>query len=316
MLRTILVLMAALVGAVVLALVMPFEVRPEQEVAFWHVTWVYLAFTLTCAVVGEITGNVSQVDKSWSVVPSIYAWLFALESSWNPRVVLMAVVITIWSIRLTYNFTRRGGFSWPPWSGEEDYRWEVLRNIPLFKGHRFRWTLFNFGFICGYQMSLIYLFTLPVLLAWTDQPLGIFDGVLAAAVVGLVAIEWLADQQQYDFQEEKWRQIREEGAARFPWSVGFTHHGLWAWSRHPNYAAEQTIWLCIYLFSVVATGALYNPTAIGIVLLIMLFVGSSDFSEGISLKKYPAYQTYVDALPRFWPMPWSRPWKPSEPSVE
>ena len=24
--------------------------------------------------------------------------------------------------RLTYNFNRRGGYSWPPWKGDEDYR--------------------------------------------------------------------------------------------------------------------------------------------------------------------------------------------------
>jgi hypothetical protein len=34
----------------------------------------------------------------------------------------MAAVAAVWGLRLTYNFYRRGGYAWPPWTGEEDYR--------------------------------------------------------------------------------------------------------------------------------------------------------------------------------------------------
>ena len=34
----------------------------------------------------------------------------------------MAAVSAVWGLRLTYNFYRRGGYAWPPWTGEEDYR--------------------------------------------------------------------------------------------------------------------------------------------------------------------------------------------------
>ena len=74
-------------------------------------------------VVSALTKNVSQVDKMWSVLPAIYAWMCVVDS----RTLLMASLSTIWSARLTYNFHRRGGYSWPPWHGEEDYRWEILR---------------------------------------------------------------------------------------------------------------------------------------------------------------------------------------------
>ncbi|EJK46499.1 hypothetical protein THAOC_34828 [Thalassiosira oceanica] len=81
--------------------------------------------TISCVVLAAsvCTHNVSQVDKLWSVLPSIYAWMCVVDS----RTLLMALLSTIWSVRLTYNFHRRGGYSWPPWRGEEDYRWEILR---------------------------------------------------------------------------------------------------------------------------------------------------------------------------------------------
>ena len=99
--------------------------------AQWHTlsNLFILMFTLaiSCFIIGEITKNCSQVDKLWSIVPAIYVWMVAFASDMNPRITLMAVMVTIWSIRLTFNFARRGGYSWKFWSGKEDYRWEVLR---------------------------------------------------------------------------------------------------------------------------------------------------------------------------------------------
>lgn len=107
-------------------------------------------------VTSEITRNYSQVDKLWSIVPPVFAWYFAAASGWEPRLVLMAVLATAWGARLTFNFWRRGGYSWPPWSGVEDYRWAVLRTNPLLASP-WRWRLFNLGFVSLYQVLLLLL---------------------------------------------------------------------------------------------------------------------------------------------------------------
>ena len=149
MLRTILFLLATLITAVVLSAVLPFEVRAEQVAAFQQVTPVFVALTLLAFAVGELTGNHSQVDKLWSVVPAVYAWSFAACSDWSPRLVLVSAGITLWAVRLSLNFARRGGFGWPPWRGVEDYRWAGLRENELFAGHPGRFRLFHLFFICG-----------------------------------------------------------------------------------------------------------------------------------------------------------------------
>ena len=59
-------------------------------------------------VVGELTDNVSQVDKVWSVIPAVYAWIFVANMPLNPRVLLVACLISVWSLRLTFNACRRG----------------------------------------------------------------------------------------------------------------------------------------------------------------------------------------------------------------
>jgi len=258
-------------------------------------------FAMYCFIVGELTKNNSQVDKLWSVVPIVYAWYIAIRGGYDSRMVLMAILVTIWGVRLTYNFARRGAYTWRFWEGEEDYRWEVLRKKPGFR-KPWVWTLFNLFFICLYQMGLIYLFTLPILtgLAAEAPALTIFDYVLAAIFVGLVVIEYLADQQQWDFQTEKYRRI-ENKEDLGEYKHGFLRKGLWGIVRHPNYAAEQGIWITFYAFSVIATGEWINWSIAGCLLLVILFKGSSDFSEDISASKYPEYEDYQKKVPRFVP---------------
>ncbi len=82
-------------------------------------------------------------------MPGVYAWTTAYKGGFNERQVLMAGLVTLWGLRLTFNFARKGGYTWPPWGGEEDYRWPVLRKNPLF-GNPIVWFLFNLFFISFY----------------------------------------------------------------------------------------------------------------------------------------------------------------------
>lgn len=252
-------------------------------------------------IVGQLTGNYSQVDKLWSVVPIFYVWYMAYLGQWNDRMVLMSILVTIWGIRLTYNFARRGAYSWRFWEGEEDYRWEILRKKPGLS-NPFIWMLFNLGFICFYQNTLIFLVTLPVIAVYTENmaPLGMLDYTLAFLFLAAVVMEYTADQQQYDFQTEKYERISKNKALGI-YEDGFVSTGLWAFMRHPNYAAEQSIWIILYFFSVVATGQWFNWSIGGAILLLLLFRGSANFSEEISASKYPKYAEYQEKVPRFIP---------------
>ncbi len=267
--------------------------------------WILLGVIAYTFIVGQLTGNNSQVDKLWSIVPIIYAWYMTYLSGWNERMVLMSVLVTIWGARLTYNFARRGAYTWKFWEGEEDYRWEILRKKPGFKNPMI-WLIFNLLFICFYQNVLIFLFTIPILsaLATHTNEIGIIDGLLAGLFIRLVIHEFKADQQQYDFQTEKYRRINA-GEELGEYTDGFVSTGLWSKVRHPNYAAEQAIWITFYAMSIAATGEWLNWTIAGCILLVILFKGSADFSEEISASKYPAYKEYQKRVGRFIPK-WNR----------
>jgi len=257
---------------------------------------------LYCFVVGELTLNNSQVDKLWSILPIIYVWIVAYYGDFAPRLILMALLVTFWGVRLTANFALKGAYQWRFWTGEEDYRWQVLRSKDEFKP-RWKWMFFNLLFISLYQNFLILLFTLPSLIAlqFVDASLGWLDVVAAVLVFGFIVFEMIADIQHWRFQSKKWSLIRSGQELPEPYNKGFLDKGLWSWSRHPNYFAEQAIWASFYIFSISAGAPVFNWTITGAILLIVLFQGSSAFGEEISVGKYPAYQEYQKQVSKFIP---------------
>lgn len=276
--------------------------------ALRSVIYVNIGVIAYCFIVGEVTGNNSQVDKLWSLIPIVYAWIIADYGGYSPRLTLMTVLVALWGFRLTYNFSRHGAFSIRFWEGKEDYRWQILRDKKEFQP-RWKWTLFNLLFISAYQNILILLFTLPILVAFqfNQTPLGFLDFVATGFMLLFIGFETIADNQQWRFQSKKHEMIQDQVPLTGDYRKGFLDKGLWSLSRHPNYFAEQCIWICFYLFSVAASGQWLNWSISGCLLLMVLFQGSSEFSEEISSGKYPEYRNYQKNVRRFIPLSKGKP---------
>lgn len=311
--KTVLALIVTILVVPLLAFYLDEPLSFQQKDIMHDLVRVYLLAALACFVVSSFSRNYSQVDKLWSTIPIAYVWMVAFQSGFEDRLVLMAVLVSLWGLRLTFNFSRRGGYSWRFWEGEEDYRWAVLQARPEFQAS-WRWVLFNLFFISLYQMGLILLFTLPAVRSLEGLPLGWTDYLLTLLFLSILLIETLADQQQWNYHKAK-RAARDAGNVEgaegtehadgdLPeiYRKGFVHTGLWGRVRHPNYAAEQGIWLVFYFFSVSATGSWLNWSVMGILLLMVLFWSSSNFSESISAGKYPDYPDYRENTPRFIPL--------------
>lgn len=259
---------------------------------------------LFCFVVGEITTNNSQMDKLWSILPIVYTWIIAIKGGLNTRLVVMASLATVWGIRLTFNFARKGAYKLKFWEGEEDYRWKVLRGKKEFQPH-WKWMAFNLFFISIYQNALVLMTTFPALVLMNvDVPFGLLDAVAALLMFGFIVYETIADEQQWAFHSKK-RKMLSEGRKLEelpdPYNKGFNTIGLWGVSRHPNYFAEQAIWCCFYLFTIGGGIGIINWSIIGALLLIVLFLGSSAFAEEISTSKYPEYARYCQKVSKFFP---------------
>jgi len=180
--KTVLALLVTIIVIPFLAFTMDEPLTTSQNEILINLLIVYLAAAILCFVVSTITGNYSQVDKMWSLIPIAYVWMVAVRSGFEPRLVLMGVLVSAWGLRLSYNFSRRGGYSWKFWTGTEDYRWAVIRAKPEFQA-RWKWMLFNLFFISLYQMGLILLFTLPAVRSMDGLPLSWPDYLLATLII-------------------------------------------------------------------------------------------------------------------------------------
>lgn len=257
-----------------------------------------------CWFLSILTKNYSWVDKIWSITPAIYSWIYLMQSSTptHPRLVVMTILPTVWGVRLSYNFFRKGGYTWHG----EDYRWKEIQK----RVHWILYQIFNATFIAPYQNILLWLIISPMWIVYHHQqtPWNIMDWIATAFFVAFLLIETIADEQQWNFHAVK-QLFQEKGAEIVSKSEyfedvkrGFLASKLFRYSRHPNFFSEMSMWWMFYLFSVAASGQYFNWTIIGTILLSLLFQGSTDFTESLTKIKYPKYLDYQKVTNRL--IPW------------
>jgi steroid 5-alpha reductase family enzyme len=204
---------------------------------------------------------------------------------------------------------------------------EIIRkNVPKAVFHVFNWTFISF-----IQSILLFLLAAPayiLLLATKFEPdLSSADVAYVAIELGLILTEYLADEQQWGknlyllcflwnrhwlgpsgliaYQEAK-REYQKsakvpQGFKQSELDRGFIASGLWGYSRHPNFAAEQSIWFFLYQWSCYATRNLYSWTAFGPSFLVLLFQGSTWLTELVTAGKYPEFSDYQSHVGMFVP---------------
>ncbi|MEI8231290.1 MAG: DUF1295 domain-containing protein [Actinomycetes bacterium] len=250
------------------------------EINLWLLAVVCFLTWLTSV----ITKEYSWVDRIWSIIPIAYMWVFAYGAGFaNTRLNMMAVLVTLWGVRLTFNFARKGGYA----KGGEDYRWAILRG----KMSPLLYQIFNIFFIVVFQNALLLAITLPANLVVANEFTQL-DSIFALAFLGFLMFEFVADQQQWNFHQAK-----KAGKAK-----GFLDKGLFGISRHPNFFAEQAQWWVLALWCLTIDSYHNWIYLLGAVVLTALFLGSARFTEQISSSKYPEYASYRDRVSMI--IPW------------
>ncbi|KAJ6079518.1 hypothetical protein N7467_009271 [Penicillium canescens] len=263
-------------------------------------------------IVAEINRNYSQVDRFWSILPALYNVHFAvwarLSGIQTSSLDTIAIISVVWSARLTFNYWRKGGYS----IGSEDYRWQIVRSRV---NNGFLFMIFNFSFIAVAQSLLLLLITAPtyifVILAYNQgsETFSLTDLAFSRAVFFFIVIEFFADQQQWNFQtakKEYQTNARIPGAYKDQFNAedlerGFVVSGLWSWSRHPNFVAEQAVWVTLYAWSCYKTQTYFHWAGLGVLGYLAIFQGSTRLTETISAGKYPEYSDYQARVGRFLP---------------
>src|SRR6478736_1111787 len=179
--------------------------------------------------------NSSFYDAYWSVIPPLLLVYWWSQGDGDPlRCWLVAVLVVVWAIRLTGNWV----YAFPGLH-HEDWRY------PMFRERAGRWE-FLADLVAIHLIPTVQVFVgmLPVYVAVTRPGTGLPWLAWLAAFIGVAAVvlEFVADQQMYDFAK-----TRKPGQAM--------DRGLWSWSRHPNYFGEFSFWFALALFGVAAAPA-------------------------------------------------------------
>lgn len=126
-------------------------------------------------------------------------------------------------------------------------------------------------------------------------------------MVAIVVLEFFADQAQWNFYHARDEYHKTAKVPSGKWYTreqldrGFNTTGLFAWSRHPNFAAEQAFWVCLYQWCCLETETYATWAGAGAFGYLILFQASTWLTELLSAGKYPEYKVYQQRVGRFLP---------------
>ncbi|KAI8914112.1 hypothetical protein BC831DRAFT_489149 [Entophlyctis helioformis] len=275
-------------------------------------------FSLIAFVRSSLTGNCSFVDRFWSITPILYAWTFAIFARVNSG---------SFDFRCHRRRCAGDGLGCPPHmelcpQGRiQTRRGRLPLAVPARAHHHQQ------GAVRSLQLRLH--LVLPKLSAacHCDAAVGRIPqrrvchtqhghhGHRRGRRVPVCAAACRRDDRRQPAVQLPDGQVRDAGETDpqraqaqladlpAPFKYGFSNEGLFSISRHPNFFCEFMQWWALYLLSVAAApgtpaaitaGSVswINWTVPGTVLLTLLFLGSTAFTEYISAQKYPLYAVY------------------------
>ena len=266
--------------------------HPLQGTPYGEALDLAIVFAIACWLLSVITRKYSWVDRIWSICPAIYCLIVAADSDFSStRLNVMTLLVVAWSVRLTFNFARRGGYR----AGSEDYRWQAVQERlgPV------KFQFLNIAFVAPGQMFVIWLFTSPVHQAWSghNQTLIYVDIIAIILFAVFLAVETINDERMWTFQQDKKRKLK----AGEPVTQPFITSGFFKYCRHPSYICEMGMWTVFYLFGIAATDQWIHWSGLGFIFFMFIISGSTRLGESISADRYPSYRDYQASTPRFIP---------------
>ncbi|KAH7103823.1 DUF1295-domain-containing protein [Auriculariales sp. MPI-PUGE-AT-0066] len=210
--------------------------------------------------------------------------------AFSSRQLLLTAGLGLWTLRLgTFLFARamrHGG----------DSRFDEIKKQPA-----------RFSFYWFMQANWIMMVGLPIYLinvlpSSRHLPMTKLD--MAGLVVAgtSIVLETIADTQK-----SSWRARKDAGKH----DEKFISHGLWAWSRHPNYVAEIGVWTGVFIASLNTIRRAYGTSGVVasalsplITYSLVRYLSGVPPLERAAKKRFgddPAWKAYQARTSVFWP---------------
>ena len=268
------------VGAALIAIAYMPSQSPLMQAVVADITATIVIFLFSC-----MFRNSSFYDPYWSVAPPLLMIFWMLSYNvFDPRLGLILLLTTLWSMRLTHNWARG-------WQGLEHIDW---RYVDLRAKTGIFFPIVDFLGIQMFPTVLVFIGCLPfwLLVTQVSATPGVEPTFTAADLIWVavgscaVWLEFRADNVLSAFRQnpDNSKQVLD--------------YDVWSWCRHPNYLGEIGFWLALAIAGYVGSGSLY--AWVGFIAMVMLFIGISipmiDKRQLANKSKYAAYHEQVPSL--------------------
>ncbi|MBY0449628.1 MAG: DUF1295 domain-containing protein [Cyanobacteria bacterium] len=256
--------------------------------ALWMTGWIFTLLLMSFVwLLYKYLRNAGVVDIFWAFGFSGLAGVyFYFGDGWIPRKILLAAMVILASVRLTwYLYTR--------------FRHEHPVEDPRYTSMRGMWGAQDdvlFLVIYWFQGAVMSLISLPFVFAMSNTTVGFSGWDVMGAVIWLLGFvgEAVADTQLSHFKKD-------------PANHGKTcRTGLWSVSRHPNYFCEWLMWVGYFVVSFSIPAAITSAwwgvfSPLLMLLLLTKFTGIAA-TEARAIQSRSDYADYQKTTSPF--IPW------------
>lgn len=244
---------------------------------------VTLAAMILLWFIATLRLDVSIVDLYWGVGFAIVATVaVVINRPPTQRGWVVAGLTAVWGLRLSLHLFRRN------WGRPEDRRYAAMRAR---HGARFAWVSLFTVFLL--QAVILWFTSLPVQAALVSRAA---DFPTLLDVLGIVlwgvgfCFEAVGDRQLVRFQADP----RNRGRV--------LDHGLWRYTRHPNYFGDACMWWGLYLLAAAGGGA-WTAASPLLMTFLLLRVSGVTLLEQTIVERRPEYAEYQARTSAFFPWP-------------
>ncbi|MED5262277.1 MAG: DUF1295 domain-containing protein [Myxococcota bacterium] len=269
------------------AMAIAWSASPGSDIAWgWPVFALCGVFAFAVNWLVFVPSFLGQTERYFDATGSLtYLGLLALAlvatEGRDARAWLLAAMVAAWAVRLGSFLFRRIR------EDGSDGRFDSIK--PSFVRFLMAWTL------QGLWVFLTLSCALAAMTSAEKVPLGgwaLLGGFLWAT--GFV-LEVVADNQKRAFRSDPSNRDR------------FITSGLWAWSRHPNYVGEITLWVGVAMVAFPALSGGQYLTLISPVFVFVLLTRISGIAmvERRGMRKWgddPEYRAYLERTPALFPI--------------
>lgn len=238
-----------------------------------------------------IPSNTAQTEKYYDLTGSItYVTVtlvaVLLSGGLDARAWIAAFMVIVWTLRLGVFLFRR-----IVQSEGRDGRFDEIKVDPV--------RFFSAWTIQGLWVLLTAAAALAIITTSDRSDLGWVAYLGIAIWLGGFAIEVIADQQKSAFKKDPANKGR------------FITSGLWAWSRHPNYFGEMTLWTGMAVMAIpVLSGwqwvVMISPVFVTVLLTRVSGIPMLEKRADERWGDEEAYQRYKSSTPVLVPRPPAR----------